>query len=78
MVPDLLTVDETAAILRIARGRCYELLRRGFIPVVHLGRQVRVSRAELEQFIARGGQRLESEAEPHARHVEPAAARVQQ
>jgi excisionase family DNA binding protein len=49
----LLTVRETAAALRISRNACYELIRRGELPVIRLGlRTLRVSRFGLEQWIA--------------------------
>ena len=38
----LLTMDEVAVILGVSRGRAYELGRHGILPVVRLGRQVRV------------------------------------
>ncbi len=45
-----LTVPEVAIILRIRRARAYELIRRGLLPAVRLGRQIRVSQASLEAF----------------------------
>lgn len=52
--PDFLTMDETAAILRIGRNQVYELARvwratdgeRG-VPVVEFGRLLRVPKAAL-------------------------------
>jgi DNA binding domain, excisionase family len=43
-VRSLLTVEETAALLRIGRNTCYELLRQGQIPHIRLGRLIRVPR----------------------------------
>jgi excisionase family DNA binding protein len=51
----LLTVEETAAYLRVGRGLAYELIRRGELPAVRLGRLVRVPRAALEAFVKVGG-----------------------
>jgi excisionase family DNA binding protein len=56
---ELLTVPEVAQVLRISRGRCYELCRRGFIPTIRVGRQLRISPAELNAFIQRGGKSLD-------------------
>jgi len=51
-LPDFLTVEEAARILRVGRSRAYELTQRwratgGLegIPVVQLGRQLRVPKA---------------------------------
>lgn len=59
MHSDLLTVDEVAEALRVSRQRAYELVRRNFLNAVHIGRQIRVARVEVEGFIRRGGQRLD-------------------
>lgn len=51
-LPDFLTVEEAARILRVGRSRAYELTQRWRatggregIPVVQLGRQLRVPKA---------------------------------
>ncbi len=61
-LPEVLTVEEAAAILRIGRGAAYELARRyretgGLegLPVVSLGRSLRVPRAALERLLALNG-----------------------
>lgn len=49
---DWLTVPETAAELGIPRTRCYELIGRGELPAVRIGkRSIRVNRGELERFL---------------------------
>ena len=55
-----LKVQEVAEVLRIARGRAYELVADGEIPSVRIGRSVRVSRKELERW-------LEEQRQPSAR-----------
>ena len=67
-LPEVLTVEEAAAVLRIGRGAAYELARqwretngREGLPVVALGRTLRVPRAALrrlldESFPAASGQ----------------------
>ena len=54
----LLTVPETADILRLTPGRVYELARTGILPVVRLGRQIRVDAERLDEFLKAGGQAL--------------------
>ena len=56
--PDFLTVEEAGAVLRFSRGKAYELAREFIatggasgMPVIRLGRQLRVPRAMLEQWI---------------------------
>lgn len=56
--PDFLTVEEAGAVLRLSRGKAYELAREFLatggasgMPVIRLGRQLRVPRAILEQWI---------------------------
>lgn len=47
-----LTVKETAALLRIPLGRCYELVSTGELPAVRIGeRSIRLYRKEVEQFL---------------------------
>ncbi len=50
-----LTVPEAAELLGIGKTLAYELVDRGELPHVRLGRAVRVSRRELEEWIAAGG-----------------------
>lgn len=46
-LPRVLTISEAAQVLRISRGSCYEAARTGGIPVVRIGRTLRVPRAAL-------------------------------
>ena len=55
---DLLTVPEVARILRVRVPRAYELARQGAIPVVRIGRQVRIQEEILREWITSGGQAL--------------------
>ncbi|MGH8985775.1 MAG: helix-turn-helix domain-containing protein [Acidimicrobiia bacterium] len=57
-LPEVLTVAEAAAVLRIGRGAAYELARQWRetdgaegLPVVSLGRSLRVPRAALRRFL---------------------------
>lgn len=57
-LPEVLTVEEAAAVLRIGRGAAYELARqwresggRTGLPVVTLGRSLRVPRSALRRLL---------------------------
>ena len=57
MGPDFLTIEQAAAILRIGRTAAYALARRYVatdgaegLPVIRIGRQLRVPRAQLERW----------------------------
>ncbi len=54
----LLVMPEVAAILRVRKGRAYELAAGGAFPVVRLGRQVRVDEQALRAFVEAGGTAL--------------------
>ena len=54
----LLTAAEVAEILAVTPARVYELVRRGMLPHVRVGRQVRIDPAALDAWIAAGGQAL--------------------
>lgn len=46
-LPDMLTVDEAAALFRISRTSAYDAIRAGDLPGVRLGRRLRVPKAAL-------------------------------
>jgi excisionase family DNA binding protein len=48
----LLTVEETAAQLRIARRRVFEMIRDGSLPSVKIGRSRRIRSADLAVYVA--------------------------
>lgn len=51
-VPELLTVEEAGALLRIGRARAYEWAASGQMPgTMRLGRSIRVSRRALLRWI---------------------------
>lgn len=51
-VEGLLTLVEAGEVLGIGRTRMYQLVRRKELPVVRVGRLVRVRKADLEAWIA--------------------------
>ncbi len=48
---EYLKVPEVAEFLQIGRTRAYELVSSGEIPSVRIGRNIRVSRKELERWL---------------------------
>ncbi len=51
--PMLLTVEETAAELRIARRRVFEMIRDGQLPSVKIGKSRRIRRDDLVAYVAK-------------------------
>jgi excisionase family DNA binding protein len=49
----LLTAEDVAEVLNISRSYAFELLQRGDIPKVKIGRATRVRPCDLEDFIKR-------------------------
>jgi excisionase family DNA binding protein len=47
----LLRVEEASGILRIGRTKIYELMARGELPVVRMGRSVRIPLRGLQEWI---------------------------
>jgi excisionase family DNA binding protein len=46
-----LSIDEAAAMLGISRAHAYELVRRGVLPRLQLGRRVVIPMKALEEFV---------------------------
>lgn len=51
----MLTVDEVAAMLRLPRGAVYRLASEHRIPVVRIGKRVRIPADSLQAWIEAGG-----------------------
>jgi len=47
----LLKAEDLASILNISLGFAYQLMKRGELPTIHLGRAVRVRPVDLELYI---------------------------
>lgn len=50
---ELLDVQEVAALLKIARNTVYELIKRGELNCSKVGKQMRVSHAEVDAYLQR-------------------------
>lgn len=55
----LLEIPEVAERLSVSRARAYELARNGLLPVVRLGRQLRVDPEQLDEWLKAGGRGLD-------------------
>lgn len=49
--PDVLTVEQTAALLCIGRNQAYDAIRRGQLFAVRIGRSWRIPKAALVRFL---------------------------
>ncbi len=47
----LMRAEEVARSLRLGRSKVYEMMQTGELPVVRIGRSVRVARAALEEWV---------------------------
>ncbi len=47
----VLTVDEAAYLLSISRGLAYELVARGELPAIRLGRRIVIPRVAMEELL---------------------------
>jgi excisionase family DNA binding protein len=54
----LLTVTEASDLLGLRKSRIYTLIRENILPAVHIGRQVRIDRNALHEWIQMGGRSL--------------------
>lgn len=60
-LPHVLTVDETAKILRINRTTAYEMVRQKQIPSIKLGRRIIVPRDALLKWLEGCGKLMEDQ-----------------
>ena len=68
---NLLRIPEVARVLNISNARAYELARRDLLPVVRLGRQLRVDPEALAERLKAGGRGLPSRVEERASGTRP-------
>ena len=60
MQQPLLTSDEVAKILKVSRSYAYLMMKRGDLPVVHVGHAIRVRPEDLERYIHNNATRCDS------------------
>jgi len=53
-IPDILTLEEAARILRISRNTAYQEVRCGRLKSFRAGRQIRIAKTELLSFMVGG------------------------
>ena len=56
----LLRIPEVATILDVSEDRAYKLARSGALPIVRIGRQIRVDPKKLSEWLDAGGAPLRS------------------
>ena len=57
--PEVLTVSEAAALLRVSRGAVYAAIRLGLLPAANLGkRQTRIAKGALREELCRKNELL--------------------
>jgi excisionase family DNA binding protein len=66
----LLTIRDVCAVLQCGRTFVYDLLQKGELRAIKLGRLTRIPRAVLEEFIARSEDRALGAAWAETHHVE--------
>jgi excisionase family DNA binding protein len=54
-LPEVLTVSEAAAILRVGRNQLYQAIARGEQGAVHIGRSIRIPKHALLDLLAAAG-----------------------
>lgn len=58
---NLLTVEQIATYLDVSKRRVYQLIKKGILPVVRLGAQIRVSEDAYRDWVLQGGKGIDSE-----------------
>jgi excisionase family DNA binding protein len=47
----ILTIPEVAEYLQMSKSKVYDLAKRGIIPTIQIGRNVRVTESDLEKWL---------------------------
>lgn len=59
MKKKLLNIAEVAEVLGVKEHRVYALARSNLLPIVRIGRQIRVEEGRLQEWIDQGGSSLQ-------------------
>lgn len=59
-VPDVLTVKQLQEVLSIGRNRAYRLLNNGEIPYIKIGKQMRIPKVYLIDFLSKAGYNIKA------------------
>jgi len=54
-MPELMTVDQVAELLRLNRQTIYNWIDAGTLEAMHIGRRVRIKRAVVDEMVKAGG-----------------------
>ena len=55
----LLTVAEVAGVLRVSNMTVYRLIKAGELPALRIGKNYRIRRDDLDEYLARGAVRAD-------------------
>ena len=55
-LPDVISVEEASAVVRVSKDKIYELTKRGGFPCVRIGKRIRISRDLFRKWIENNGQ----------------------
>ena len=51
-LPIMMTPQEVAAFLRVSKNTAYSFINSGLIPIVRVGRQIRIHRDDVIQYVS--------------------------
>jgi excisionase family DNA binding protein len=77
IIMKLLLAAEAAAMLRVTENRVYELAKRGMLPCVRLGRQIRFDEEAVLAWLRAGGTPLGETSRPEWKVVDSSLRRTQ-
>lgn len=71
---EALTADEVAQLLQVSKNTVYNLVKRDELASYHVGRKMRFTRADVQNYIARARRQKAREMGPEAAPADPSAA----
>ena len=70
-MPDILTIGETAEILRVSRSTVGRLVRRNQLPSLRIGRRVLIAKEQLVTWLQLSGDREQKNERAHCEERKP-------